>query len=308
MRKFYLFLLVLIFNIESTQSQFDTIYMYNSFRESGTDVIHAANGNYIFVGYDDLTGGSSVWTFSEVDSYGNIVKHFTYGPGEWSGIDGNLITNRDMPYTVLELDSGYFVISGRVTDSLIMSRIMKIDTSGAVVWIKDYIGDHLYSGFRKMCHAVDGGYLWVGNMNQLPAYGKLDLSGNLMWYNNFSCDSTKYKPESFKFDYIITTSDSGYLLLGNVNRLSGGHGIFTIKIDKHGDTLWTSINIPNTPTDSLIGYSCIETLDGYIIIGQYNSKSLNIPTTLSTREYLFKIDTVGNIMWDKCIPSANHIL
>jgi hypothetical protein len=62
------------------------------------------------------------------------------------------------------------------------------------------------------------------------------------------------------------TSDGGYILVGNTNKLTGLHqDVWIIKTDALGDTLWTKIS---GGSDSDIGNSVQQTTDGgYIIAG-----------------------------------------
>ncbi|MCH8903186.1 MAG: T9SS type A sorting domain-containing protein [Bacteroidetes bacterium] len=98
---------------------------------------------------------------------------------------------------------------------------------------------------------------------------------------------------------VIQTLDEGYLISGNVNTLSGFLGLYIIKTDAAGDTLWTKVfNFSQQGTDN--GYSVIQLVDStYLICGSFYDS-----TEGSKDTYLLKLSSVGDLIWHKIVEGG----
>lgn len=111
---------------------------------------------------------------------------------------------------------------------------------------------------------------------------------------NSAGQSTFYKQygPSGGGNIVIKTSDSCYLISGSF----GSNTTTLLKINHFGDTLWTAIYNGVIP---IIDTDVNETNDnGYIFVGSLYNSSAN-------DALLVKVDSVGNILWNKKIGRIN---
>ena len=147
--------------------------------------------------------------------------------------------------------------------------------------------------WTRSAKTSDGGYIIIGATESSGAGSqdiwliKTDASGNREW-------SKTYGGADYEVgDCVQQTSDGGYVIVGLTTTYGYGSGdIYLIKTDSYGKMEWSK-SIGGTAWD--YGNSVEQTQDGgYIIAGE---------TTLSGHEdtdiWLIKIDSTGNLVWDK---------
>src|ERR1051325_7895950 len=90
---------------------------------------------------------------------------------------------------------------------------------------------------------------------------------------------------------VVQTIDGGYFIAGEA--LDGKDGIYVVKTDANGDTLWTKLlgtTLDSAVTLSSIG-SCICLVDGgFVIAGTAN-------TNKKYDAFLLKLNKYGNVQW-----------
>lgn len=91
----------------------------------------------------------------------------------------------------------------------------------------------------------------------------------------------------------IATPDSGIIAVGTTSSFGAGNtDIYVVKTDSLGNKIWSKTFGKNNIEH---GYSIKNTKDGnYIIAGYTNSSGAG-----GYDAYLLKIDTIGNVIWDK---------
>lgn len=94
---------------------------------------------------------------------------------------------------------------------------------------------------------------------------------------------------------IAGTADGGYLIVGSTN--SFGVGLYAIRVDSVGDTLWTKIY---QGSGSANGYSVDTTANGFIIAGSTNSFGAGGNDIL-----LIRIDSSGDTLWTRTYGGSN---
>lgn len=165
--------------------------------------------------------------------------------------------------------------------------VIKINPYGDTIWTK-FIED----GERNVgVSSGDGGCVITGRWNASPIliYSiKLNSNGDIHWQKLYDSSQSAicYK--------VIRTSDNKYLACGKIGYQLG----YIIKIDSTGDMVWQKF-YPSA--DDKIYRTIIETNDGSYIAGGYVTD-----TPYESKGVLTKIDTSGNIIWEKRYNSNKH--
>ncbi len=253
------------------------------------DILATEDGGLFFTGFLDITSaradgntekGTSItrhgvgefWA-TKVDAKGNL---------QWRGYYGG--TNNDRSHAVVRSDDGGFVMCG-FTESddfdINNSRgsydfwVVKIDTSGNLVWEKSYGGTGIERA-QDIANTADGGFVITGSTfsNDVDISKnngesdiwliKIDAEGRLVWESTFG--------GSF-FDAahsVILSNDGGFIVTGNskssdkdLNANAGENDIWLIKTDAFGNMTWQK-SFGGTGLD--YGYDAFETTEGSIII------------------------------------------
>jgi hypothetical protein len=236
-----------------------------TFGGTGSDqaqsVISTNDGGYLLVGYSssgaggdksqNSRGGLDYWAV-KIDGNGNKVWDKTFGG-----------TSHDQAQSVVPTsDGGYLLVgysrSGVGGDKSQNSKgsydywAVKIDGNGNKVWDKTLGGtshDYAYS----VITTSDGGYLLVGysfsvagadksqanNSNNEDYWAvKIDGNGNKVWDKTFGATMREYARSA------VSTSDGGYLLVGDSGSGAGGdktqgnqgsNDYWAVKIDANGN-------------------------------------------------------------------------
>ena len=229
----------------------------------GTCVRETSDGGYVISGRYGLL---------KLDSAGDSVWMRLYG-------------ERSM-HMQLTRDGG-FIITGNSGGSV---RLMKTDGDGDSLWA------HLYSLgeeglFARGCcvqETSDGGYIITGEANRTDSSKlfilKTDASGDSLWAH-------LYGSEGYNIGYsICQTPDGGYIITGVKELKQFTGGVWLLKTDEHGDTLWTR-TFGNKAEDK---GRCVQVTSdgGYIICGSTQSCA---PWGRGTEVLLIKTDSLGEV-------------
>lgn len=141
----------------------------------------------------------------------------------------------------------------------------------------------------------DGGYIFAGSSQSPYDYSadayvvKTDSLGSVLWSKTYGGLSSE------AFYSVKQTSDSGYILAGYTASFGAGVGIYLVKTDVNGDTLWTTKIVKVGYL--LTGYSVEQTYDtGYIITGEIQDRT---GETHDDVAFLLKTNLNGKIIWIK---------
>lgn len=164
-----------------------------------------------------------------------------------------------------------------------------------VIWTKTYgvLGDD----DRAYCALPAGdGYLVVGssesNQTDVTVGWALMLNqeGNAVWNKTFLVGSgTEIRS--------VLNLTNGFLLVGNEFLSSGEMSGFVAKIDEQGNLIWNKI-IGGNGTDEF--YSAFASSDGFVLLGLSSQNG-----GAQSQAWIVKIDTNGNILWDKTYSPAS---
>jgi hypothetical protein len=239
-------------------------------------------GNILMIGYFngsvfDLNGVSLSSTTSQYDYYlakfdsaGNLIwARQGIGNGEDMGFD--VVTDKDN--NVITTGSfGNFSGNGISIDTVLLSNsgmgdlfLAKYNANGDLLWaLKE--GD----AAREWGRSVDVDYL-----------------GNIYLCGNFKDGSTN--------------------LGGTVISNAGGYGYFVCKYDPFGNMLWYKTG--NTPAFELVRNIVVTPETGNVyVFGDYNGISISMDSVQlfnadegARDNYLYKLDTYGNVLWGRSI-------
>jgi hypothetical protein len=295
------------------------------------------DGGYIIAGTaasnnGDVTGnhGSDFWIV-KLDSSGNI---------QWQKAHGG--TGSETAYSIQQTtDRGYIVAGTSFSnDSDVTGHhgltnlgdywVVKLDTIGNIQWQKS-LGGTKNDIAQSVQQTLDGGYIVAGYSgsndgdvtghhgpsNSTPAaydywIVKLDTIGNIQWQKSLGGDTIDMAYS------VQQTIDRGYIIAGNTysnnGDISGNHGgwwqdSWIVKLDTAGNIQWQKC-FGGTGGDQ--ANSIKQTTDGgYIFTGATTSNNGNVSgnhdiTGNTTDYWLVKLDTSGNIQWQKCLGGTNY--
>ena len=111
---------------------------------------------------------------------------------------------------------------------------------------------------------------------------------------------------------VITTSDGGFVVVGNTQSIDGifstktrvGSDLFVTKFNADVEIQWIQTY---GGSDDDRGYDIVELENGYAIIGY--SKSFDGDASLNKGQHdnwLLRIDTGGNLLWEKSFGFLGH--
>lgn len=190
--------------------------------------------------------------------------------------------------------------------------IIKLNSSNGVDWKYTFGGsnsDYVYA----INKTSDGGYIFAGESKSTNGdvsvnkggydmwVVKLDASGHKVWQNTYGGSSDE------KANFIIQTSDGGYLIAGktqsNDGDVSGNHGgvdAWVVKLDVSGALLWQKTFGGSVSENTSF---ILPTPDGnFMISASSNSNDGDLSTLVhhgGNDSWLFKIDGAGNLLWQK---------
>ncbi len=170
--------------------------------------------------------------------------------------------------------------------------ISKLNYSGTLLWTKQ-LGDPMYYNAALFINKTnDGNFIICGEtepeLNNKDGFiSKIDTSGNIIWNKQFMLLQNQY------LKYCEQTSTGDIIACGAANDSSGYYDDWAVKLNSSGDLIWMKNygTSANEYADQIR-----ETPDGNYIL---TADVRNINTNNSYDIELFKLDSAGNIIWDK---------
>jgi hypothetical protein len=191
--------------------------------------------------------------------------------------------------SVQQTSDGGYILLGYTGDGWHKHALLiKTNVQGDKEWDRTF-DDNGSNGYSVQ-PTSDGGYILVGSRKNVEWRDdvwlvKTDSHGNTQWEGTFG------EVGKNGVGYAVQqTYDGGYILIGTIESDKGNKDIWLIKIDSHGNKVWDEV-IPGLDHDD-IGYSVLETYDGYLLFGYKGSQYCH-------DLWVAKTDSLGNIYWER---------
>lgn len=222
-------------------------------------------------------------------------------------------------------DGGYIAVGSATGNNLDLGAlILKLDGAGKVQWQRT-LGPtgSTQAYFNAVQQTSDGGYVAIGESYVIGAsypyptsvlVASFASSGKVRWQKGFNNVDEEGLPSGFEHALSgIQTSDNGYLVVGNWNKLPPSPfpvedtaGALVLKLDPNGVIQWqqtynggvycyfNGFNETCTIITALV-YSTHQTADGgYILAGLGDLELLD---SVPQVPWLAKVDSAGNLLW-----------
>ncbi|MCH8903781.1 MAG: gliding motility-associated C-terminal domain-containing protein [Bacteroidetes bacterium] len=222
-----------------------------------------------------------------------LLAHAAYAQSGFQAVFGG--SGRDEARTINLHYDGDFILTGW-TQSFgipqIEVYILKIDTLGRLKWSVNTGDSSGAVALRSLsAHLSKDSGLVVfgdrGSSNSEFYLSKFDKNTVLQWSKNYGTPFTELAGG------VTITNDNGFIFGGQTDTM-GGPISFVVKVDSLGNKEWSMAYDVGVAATGDLARAIIQTKDsGYAFVGAgggfWNSDDF----------YLVKIDTVGNIMWNK---------
>lgn len=287
--------------------------------EVGQAITQTTDGGYISVGYATSTNGDVIGVHGQNDYW--VVRQDASGNVLWKKCLGG--SANDYAQSIRQtLDGGYviggwtFSADGDITSTHgIDFWVVKLDTSGAIEWQKTY-GGSVQEYAYCIRQTTDKGYIITGPSASIngdvtghhAGYDmwvvKIDTAGSLQWQRSLGGTAN-----DFGYD-VIQTFDGGYIAVGytysNDGDVTGNQGqadAWVLKLDAVGNLQWQK-TYGGTATD--VTHAIMQTADsGYVVAGYAYSADGDVAGNHGSGDvWMLKLDTAGNIQWQKTYGSS----
>ncbi|HNS12061.1 MAG TPA: T9SS type A sorting domain-containing protein [Bacteroidia bacterium] len=200
--------------------------------------------------------------------------------------------------SIVEYLDGYVLCgSSYNTASAQDAAIVRIDSLGNVIWVKQY-GTPSTDGALKCVTTSDSCLLIVGIKEEYSTTDgklwilKLNQFGDTLWTKSHKINTGRTVPKD-----IQPCKSGGFIISGFCSTQMNPDAIaMLIKIDSYGNLLWSKFY--NTQTLSAI-HSCIEIITGgYVCTGEVGVSS-------QTDIFITRTDSLGDTLWTKTLGNTN---
>jgi hypothetical protein len=200
--------------------------------------------------------------------------------------------------TLQTSDHGYLVVGSVSSSTGGGPWLIKLDNRGVVQWSRVY-GGLSEDRFSWVQQTIDGGYVIAGNTGPMSGHlfngwvVKLDSGGNIAWQQAFVGEDVHF---------VEQTGDGGYVVAGTVGAASDALA-WVFKLDPAGEIEWhRGFGVSGYN----VAYSVRQTQDGgYIVIAEAMTRA-PIGYFLYSDSLLIRLDSDGNVMWQKLYGDGIH--
>lgn len=205
----------------------------------------------------------------------------------------------DYAWSVQQTKDGGFIMAGGTESfgaGIYDVYLVKLDSSGNVVWEKTYGGAASDCGY-SLLQLADGGFLIAGNAESFGAGNpdvyllRTDAGGEMIWQKTYGGSGSDYGW------VLLEAAGGGYVIAGE-KEVSGeqgaGFAAYLLKVDFHGNLLWEKIYGGGKVSSF---YGACRVSDGYVLTGKIESAG-------GYDLYAVKTDEEGGLLWEKTVEVA----
>ncbi|GAA4972033.1 hypothetical protein [Algibacter aquimarinus] len=297
--------------------------------DRGTDIIQTSDNGFAILGSSkssdgDVTennGFEDLWIL-KLDDSGNITWEKSFG---FSGADSG--------FSLIQTNDGGYLLTGVLDVSASGGKgnskfstakrhaggdywVVKLDASGEKEWSKFFGGTFTDTSYDAI-QAENNSYVIIGSSDSNDVdisdnkgtYDfwvlKISEDGNLIWEKSFGGS------EIDEARGITLSADGNYVIVGDtrsndldVSENNGAADLWVLKITPDGSIIWEK-SFGGNNFD--VGRSINKTLDnGFIISGSSRSANGDVSVNQGQNDaWVLKIDTNGNLEWQKTIGGSN---
>ncbi|GAB3202368.1 hypothetical protein ABID22_002661 [Pontibacter aydingkolensis] len=291
--------------------------------KDGGYLLGGSSGSYASHDVTENSRGITDYWVVKLDSNGNKIWDKRFGGDGYDDL-----------YSLAETPDGGYLLAGNSNSSVSGDKtennrssydywIVKIDANGNKMWDRTYGG----SGYERLFSILtthDDKIILGGESNSEADGDKTENSKGTFdyWVVKLNDDGSKIWDKTIggsKIDVlysISSTLDNKYLLGGwsdsgadgdKTESSVGGDDFWVVKIDSDGNIVWDK-TIGSSGYDYL--YSISKTADGGFLLGGTSSSEVSgdksEPSKGGIDYWVVKIDSDGNIVWDKTIGGKGN--
>lgn len=231
-------------------------------------------------------GGFIITGVSNWDVY--LIRTDSLGDTLWTRAIGTE-QNTEEGFCVKQTNDNGFIITGENFKSGLSGRVVylvRTDSNGDTLWTKTFLKTGSYG--QSVSQTKDGGFIITGvtpdSMYSNTFLLKTDSEGDSLW--------TKYYQHGSRSNngYCVQqTSDGGYVIAGDLEKVTSNYYISIIRTDSLGDTLWTKAEYKG------FAYDIDQTSDGgFILTGSWGEDVGGM--------FILRTDKNGEKLWHKTFP------
>lgn len=198
-----------------------------SHTENAQSIEQTSDGGYIIGGHtrsvNGGSGGGDAWVI-KINATGDISWQKSYGDSY----------SADYANSVIQLSDGSYIFTGRNDSTNFGSNmwVVKLDTSGNIVWKKTYKSVSTKTSIgHRILQLSDGDFIVLGFSNGATLY-RLNSAGDILWQRVF-----KEGDASGAISFVID-QDNGFILGGNTYTSGLGEDVWIIKVNSQGNIVW----------------------------------------------------------------------
>jgi hypothetical protein len=201
------------------------------------------------------------------------------------------IYNDKVAQTFTQTLSKNYILAGSEYESMQQRwNIFQTDSVGNIEWETTFL--HGSIGFPECLEATqDSGFIVAGFTDISAYFLKYDKNNDLNWESLIETPIGGVEA----INSIITTTDNGYMATGDV--YSPNSGLFLIKLNENGDSLWTKKYFSDEYGHGLSLIKSSENTGYFCLAMKSNARTL-----------LLKINEQGDTLWSKKIYQDYHAI
>ncbi len=260
----------------------------------GTCVQQTADGGYIISG----TYYRNAWSLWY--SYRYLIKTDASGVEQWHQTKGMYDRENVAQFVQQTSDGGYIIAGYQGNGGDYDAVLEKTDNLGDTLWEKTFGQPQVFDMGRCVQQTPDGGYILTGWTQSFGASNgdawliKTDADGNEFWNRTFGGEIADAG------NYVQTTSDGGYMIIGSTESFGnqGSADAWLIKTDANGNEEWNTTFGGADYEEALNGQQTTD--GGYVLVG--SKPRLDGTTNI----WVVKTDAEGTMQWESIFGGADY--